>query len=193
MKPGGRHGFGHRGGGGGDIAQTLAKLSGKSESTIMSCRASGKSFAQIADAEGVGTDELLAETARLETAELDAAVKAGQMTAAERTQELSGLQATLQAELTETQTFGHGGHGFGHDGDGLQGSTGSGTSTGASSSTTGPASRRLLERDDADVLRQSPARLSRSPDNGRRLHAGAAPRVPAPLSTDRRGPISQSG
>ena len=131
-----RGGPGH-GGGGGDIAEALAKLSGKSESTIMTARASGKSFAEIAKANGVGTDELLAETTRIETAELDAAVKAGQMTAAERTQELSGLQARLKAELTETGTpqHGGGGHGFGHDGDGPQGSAG--TSDGTSSGTTG--------------------------------------------------------
>ncbi len=130
-----RGGPGH-GGGGGDIAQALAKLSGKSESTIMTARASGKSFADIAKAEGVGTDELLAETTRIETAELDAAVKAGQMTAAERTELLSGLQAHLKEELTETHTLqGDGGHGFGRDGDGPQGSAG--MSHGTSSGTTG--------------------------------------------------------
>ena len=128
----GGHGFG-RHGGPGDIAEALAKLSGKDVSTIMTQRASGKSFAAIAKAEGVGTDELLAEAARLEKAELDAAVKAGQITAAERAQLLSGLQAHLKAELAETHTFGDGGHGFGHDGDGPQSSagTGNGTSRGA--------------------------------------------------------------
>jgi hypothetical protein len=125
------------GGGGGDIAQALAKLSGKSESTIVTARASGKSFTEIAKAEGVGADELLAETTRIETAELDAAVQAGQMTAAERTQELSGLQARLKAELNETGALQHGdgGHGFGHDGDGPRGSAG--TSDGTSDGTTG--------------------------------------------------------
>ena len=57
---------------------------------------------QIAKAYGVGTDELLAEATKIETAELDAAVKAGAITEAQRTQELSGLQARLQAALTET-------------------------------------------------------------------------------------------
>ena len=100
----------------------------------MTARASGKSFAEIAKTNGVGTDELLAETTRIETAELDAAVQAGQMTAAERTQELSGLQSRLKAELTETGTMQHGGgHGFGRDGDGPQDSAGAG----ASSDTTG--------------------------------------------------------
>ena len=90
------HGFGRHGGGGGDLGQALAKLSGKDESAIMQQRAAGKSFAQIAKAYGVDTTKLLAEATSIETAELDAAVKAGQMTAAERTQELSGLQAAAQ-------------------------------------------------------------------------------------------------
>ena len=117
---------GRRGhGGGGDIAEALAELSGTEVSTIMEKRAAGTSFAQIAKAEGVGTDELLAEATRIETAELDAAVKAGTMTAAERTQILSGLQAHLKEELTETHALpADGGHGFGRDGDGPRGSSG---------------------------------------------------------------------
>jgi len=109
-------------GGPGDIAEALAKLRAKDVGAIMSQREVGKSYAEIAEAESVSTDELLAETRRIETAELDAAVRAGTMTAAERTQELSGLQARLEAALTETAApHGDGGHGFGRDGDGPQG------------------------------------------------------------------------
>jgi hypothetical protein len=105
-------------------------------STVTSQRAAGTSYAEIAKAEGVSTDDLLAETTRIETAELDAAVKAGQMTAAERTQVLSGLQAHLKEELTETHALpGDGGHGFGRDGDGPDGSNGTGA--GAAGDTTG--------------------------------------------------------
>ena len=119
----GGHGYdGHGHGGGGDIAEGLAKLSGADVSTIMTQRASGTSFAAIAEAKGISTGELLAQATRIETAELDAAVKAGTMTAAERTQALSGLQAHLKEELTETHTLpGDGGHGFGRDGHGPQG------------------------------------------------------------------------
>ena len=53
------------------------RLSGKDATTIMTARAGGKSFAEIAKANGVSTDELLAEATKIETAELDAAVKAG--------------------------------------------------------------------------------------------------------------------
>jgi hypothetical protein len=116
-------GHGHGRGCGGDIAEALAKLSGTDVSTIMTERATGRSFAEIAKAEGVGTDELLAEATRTETAELDAAVKAGTMTGTERTQALSGLQAHLKEELTETHALPReGGHGYGWGGDGPRGS-----------------------------------------------------------------------
>ena len=123
--------FGRIHGSGGDIAEAPAELSGKDVSTIMAQRAAGKSFAAIAKVEGVATDELLAAATKIGTAELDAAVKAGQMTAAERTQVLSGLQAHLEEELTETHALpADGGHGYGRDGDGPQSSTGTGTSSG---------------------------------------------------------------
>ena len=94
-----------------------------------------RQVAQIAKAYGVSTDELLAETVKIEKAELAAAVKAGTLTDAQRTQILSGLQAHLKQELTETHAFGDGGHGFGHDGDGPRGSSGSAQSGGSGSST----------------------------------------------------------
>jgi hypothetical protein len=116
-------GHGH-GGGGGDIAEALAKLSGKDVSAIMTQRAAGTSFAQIAKTEGVGADELLAEAERIETAELDAAVKAGSMTSAERTQVLSSLQAHLTEELNETHVLPrNGGHECDRDGDGPRGTS----------------------------------------------------------------------
>ena len=117
-------GFGH-GGGAPDMAEALGKLSGKDVSAIMAERDAGKSFADIAEAEGVDTAELVAQAVAIERAELDAAVKAGTMTDAQRTQELSGLQARFQQELTETGTMGHGGPG-GPDGGRGQGFGGGG-------------------------------------------------------------------
>jgi len=52
----------------------------------MAQRASGTGFAAIAEARGVTTEALFTEATRLETAELDAAVKAGDKTDAQRTQ-----------------------------------------------------------------------------------------------------------
>ena len=121
--PDGDHdGRGGPGRGGGDIAEALANLTKSDVSDIMAQRASGTSFAAIAQAKGVSTEALLAEATKIETAELDAAVKAGHMTEAERTQILASLQAHLQEELTETHALpgngDHSGPGFDHDGDG---------------------------------------------------------------------------
>ena len=122
-------------GGPGDLAEALATLSGKDEATIVQQRAAGKSFAAIAKGYGVSESALLAEVTKIETAELDAAVKAGQMTEAQKAEILSGLQARLQEELTETHAVG------GHDGDGdgphgFGGSGAAGGSTGATAAQT---------------------------------------------------------
>ena len=92
-------------GGGGDIAEALANLTKTDVSDIMAQRASGTSFAAIAASKGISTQALLAEATRIETAELDAAVEAGQLTDAQRTQILAGLQARLKEELTETHAL----------------------------------------------------------------------------------------
>ena len=114
----GRDGDGPRGGmlkegGPGDLAEALADLSGKDEATIMQQRAAGTSFAEIAESYGVSASDLLAEAKKIETAELDAAVKAGQLTAAQKAEILAGLEAHLKEELTETHAIG--GPGGGHD------------------------------------------------------------------------------
>jgi hypothetical protein len=121
------HGDGHHGGFGGlgDIPEALATLTGIDEATIMQQRAAGTSFLEIAKSKGVTEAQVIAEVTKLETAELDAAVKSGQITEAQRTQYLSGLQASIKQALTDTQAMPAHGPG-GHDGDG---STGSGTST----------------------------------------------------------------
>jgi len=132
-------GRGGNGRGGADIAQALANLTKTDVSDIMAQRAAGTSFAAIAQAKGISTQALLAEATRIETAELDAAVKAGYMTAAERTQILAGLQAHLKEELTETRAlpgdgdhngrgFGQSGGGFDRCGDGTAGATTDGAS-----------------------------------------------------------------
>jgi len=119
----------HRGGG--DLAEALASLTKTDVATIMAKRAAGTSFADIAKDEGVSTDDLLGEATRIETAELDGAVEAGWMTEAQRTQELSTLQAHLKEELTETHALpGDGDRDC--DGDGPGGNRATGTGGGAS-------------------------------------------------------------
>jgi hypothetical protein len=130
------HGDMLRHGGPGDLAEALATLSGKDESTIMEQRAAGKSFAEIAEAYGVSEDALIAEATRIETAELDTAVEAGQITAEQRTEYLAGLQERLETAIASTDAFlggGPGGHGPRGDCDGddatdADGSTGAGAS-----------------------------------------------------------------
>jgi len=128
-------------GGGGDLAQALANLTETSVSDIMTQRAAGTSFASIAQAKGISTEALLAEATKIETAELDAAVKAGSMTDAQRTQELSTLQTYLQEELTETHALpGDGGRGCDGNAGGLGANGTNGTaSPSASPSTSGAA------------------------------------------------------
>jgi hypothetical protein len=131
---------GHGGGGGGDLAEALANLTNTDAGDIMAQRASGKSFASIAEAKGISTEALLAEATKIETAELDAAVKAGSMGEAERAQILAGLQAHLKEELTETHALpgdgDHDGRGFDHDGDADDSGT-SGTGTNGAGGTAG--------------------------------------------------------
>ena len=111
---GGPGDFAH--GGPGDLAEALAALSGKDQSTIETQRDAGKSYAAVAQAYGVSTDALLAKATSIEQAELDAAVEAGTITDAQRTEALSGLQTRLEEELNATGTRGHGGPGGGHGG-----------------------------------------------------------------------------
>ena len=130
---------GGHGRGGGDLAEALADLTNTDASDIMAQRASGTSFAAIAQAKGISTQALLAEATRLETAELDAAVTAGRLTDAERTQILAGLQAHLQEELTETHALpgdgDHHGRGFDRNGGGA-GQNGANGAAGPSTSGT---------------------------------------------------------
>ena len=78
---------------------------------------------------------LLAEATRLETASLDAAVKAGTMTEAQRTERLSTMQTRLNDQLTETHAFGSGGGQGNGGGQGYRGGQGSGGSCGGGSGT----------------------------------------------------------
>ncbi len=108
----GRGGKGGRGGEG-DLPEALAKLSGMTVEEVRAQREAGKSFADIAKAKGVSTDALIAETVKIETAELDAEVKAGTMTAAQRTAVLSDIETRLKSAVTSTDVGhrGNGGHG----------------------------------------------------------------------------------
>ncbi len=121
--------------GGSQLDKALANLSGTDLAMIASQRAAGQSYAAIAKAKGIATQTLLTEATRLETASLDAAVKAGTMTQAQRTERLSTMQTRLNEQLTETHAFGSGnGQGNG-GGQGCRGGQGSGGHQGGGSGT----------------------------------------------------------
>ncbi len=118
--------------GGGVFAEALAALTKKDASTFMDKRAAGTSFAAQAKAAGISEDELIAKATALVKADLDAAVKDGRMTAAQRTEALKNLKAHLTEELTETHAIGRG--------PGAPGTGGSGTGTGTDGTTSGTSS-----------------------------------------------------
>ncbi len=138
--PGGRGGHGPEGKGGmrggGVLGEALAALTKTDASTIMEKRAAGTSFAAQAKAAGVTDAELIAKATALVKADLDAAVKDGRMTAAQRTAELKTLKAHLTEELTETHAIGGPGGRGGHGPDAQ-----SGGSTNSSGTGTAPAPR----------------------------------------------------
>ena len=129
-------GRGGHGRGGRDIAEALANLTKTDVSGIMAQRASGTSFAAIAAAKGISTEALLAEATRIETAELNAAVAAGQLTDVQRTQIVAGLQAHLKEELTETHALPNDG---GRGCDGNAGGRGANATRGTASPSASPS------------------------------------------------------
>ncbi len=111
--PGGPHGPGGRGGFGGlgDIPEAIENLTDLSVDQVMTKREAGTSFAAIAKAEGVSESALIAETVKIEKAELAAAVKAGTLTAAEQTQILKDIESNLKTAVESTDAMrGPGGH-----------------------------------------------------------------------------------
>ena len=136
--PGGPGGHGRDGAprGGGVLGEALAALTKTDAKTIMDKRAAGTSFSAQAKAAGVSSAALIAKATEMVKADLDAAVKAGTMTAAQRTAELKTLKAHLTEELTETHAIGGPGGPGGRDGHGAPGSTQNGSS---GSSTTTPS------------------------------------------------------
>ena len=73
----GPNGFKRGFGGEGDIAEAIANLTGLSVSEVEAKRAAGTSYAAIAKAEGVSTDQVIAETVKIEKEECATGVKDG--------------------------------------------------------------------------------------------------------------------
>jgi hypothetical protein len=107
--PGDRGGPGHGGPGGRFVFDDAAKAIGISEETLFSQLRDGKSLTAIAKAHGKTLADVKAAVKKAATARLDADLKAGRITQAERDEEVGELDEELQ-HLGDV-----GGHRF-HDG-----------------------------------------------------------------------------
>lgn len=101
--PNGPHGFGP--GGPGDPLLDLAKALGISQTQLRSQLESGKTITEIAKAEGKTLDEVKAALKQQATDRLDADLKAGRITQAQRDEELSELDERL-SRLGDAGGFG---------------------------------------------------------------------------------------
>jgi hypothetical protein len=110
--PGG-HGHGFGGPGGGLSLDAAATYIGVTASDLRTQLAAGKTLAAIATANGKTADGLKAALTTAATKDLDAAVAAGTLTAAQETKILADLPARLDTEINEVHTGdpGHGGPG----------------------------------------------------------------------------------
>jgi hypothetical protein len=108
--PGGRGGRGEMGGrpgfgGMGDIAEAVAKLTGLTVADVDTQRAAGKSYEAIAKAKGVTVAQVLAETVKIENAELAAGIKDDKLTATEKKTIESAMEANIKAAITSTDAM----------------------------------------------------------------------------------------
>ncbi len=104
---GGRGGRGHDGMRGPmGIGGAAASFLGLTVQQIRTETDAGQTLAQVATAHGKTVADLKAAITTSVTKDLDAAVKAGQITATEKTHRLAGLSAHIDQELNETHTAG---------------------------------------------------------------------------------------
>ncbi len=104
--PGGP-GFGHGHGGGGDDFAAAASYLGLTTDALDAQLQAGKTLAQVADAtSGKSSAGLIDALVTHETAELDAALKAGTITQAQHDQMVAGLKARFTAMVNGTRPAG---------------------------------------------------------------------------------------
>jgi hypothetical protein len=123
----GDHGRGNGGPGGGPISfDAAATYIGITTAQLQTQLAAGKALSAIAVANGKTADGLKAALTTAAKTDLDAAVTAGRLTAAQETTILANLPARLDQEISETHSGGFGGGPGGpggHDGPPLQSSS----------------------------------------------------------------------
>ena len=111
--PGGDHGHGFGGPGGPVSLDAAATYIGVTATELRTQLEAGKTLAAIATANGKTADGLKAALTTAATNDLDAAVTAGKLTAAQEKTILANLPARLDDEINEAHTggMGHGGPG----------------------------------------------------------------------------------
>jgi hypothetical protein len=105
---------------GGTLADAVAKLTGLTADDVREQRQDGASFADIAKAEGVGTDAVVDSALSVRKTALDEAVKSGRITQAQADEMLEHMEERLTDRVDSTEpgcdgsgAGGGGGRGFG--------------------------------------------------------------------------------
>lgn len=108
-------GFGHRGGGHHGFVDFAAAADyiGITEAKLRASLEDGDTLAEIAKANGKTPAGLVDALVAAAKADLDAAVKAGRLTAAQRTSIAADLQSRMDDVVSGEFSFGFRGHGFG--------------------------------------------------------------------------------
>lgn len=108
-------GFGHRGGGHHGFVDFAAAADyiGITEAKLRASLEDGDTLAEIATANGKTSAGLVDALVAAARADLDAAVKAGRLTAAQRTSLLRGLDSRMEDVVNREFSFGFRGPGFG--------------------------------------------------------------------------------
>lgn len=105
---GGGKGFGHGFGQSGTALDGLTTLLGISAEEIGAALSEGQSLAQVAEANGVSRDDLIAFLVGQTEEQLAAAVEAGKIDQAQADQALERFQQNVDGIVDGTGTFGHG-------------------------------------------------------------------------------------
>jgi hypothetical protein len=124
---------------GGRLVDVVAELTGQDTEEVLAQRADGKSFEQIAAAEGVSADKVVDEALAVRKQLLADKVAAGEITQAQADAALANMETRLTERVSTTGQFGGGRGGCGMGGGGRGGAGGCGMSGAGSCAGAGSA------------------------------------------------------
>lgn len=116
---------------GGRLADIVAKLTGQDVDAVIEERAAGKSFADIAESEGVSSDAVVDEALKVRKELLDARVKDGSITQEQADAALDRMSTRLADRVDSTDAGCNGAGGGGRGGGMGRGGMGGGMGRGA--------------------------------------------------------------